>query len=114
MAFDEMFLNDSFKDFGCDGVVPGAVRINDGDRTLLANAETVGLRAKHAVVRPREAQFFETALEVVPGLDTDLLRSALRLGLIRAKKDVPSDVLDLELFDEFLEVSHDPIINDQA
>ena len=108
-----MLLNDSFKDFRRDGVIPGSVGINDGDRALLANAETVCFRAKHAIVRPCEAQFFKTALEVVPRFESGFLRCALGLGLIRAKKNVLPDVLDFELFDDFIEVRHDLIINDQ-
>ena len=114
MAFNEMLLNDSFKHFRCDGVIPGSVGINDGDGALLANAKTVRFCTKNAIVRPRESQLFKTPLEVVPRFESGFLRCAPGLRLIGAKKNVLPDFLDFEFFDDFIEVRHNLIINDQG
>src|SRR5207249_3088479 len=37
LSTDEVFLNDPFEHFRGDGVIPDSFRIDDGDRTLLAN-----------------------------------------------------------------------------
>src|ERR1051326_4125891 len=41
LAPNQMFLNDSLQDFGCAGVIPNAFGIDDGDRTMQANAQAV-------------------------------------------------------------------------
>lgn len=44
---DEMLLNDAFEDGRVALGVPDAFGVNDGDRTLLANSQTVGFTAKN-------------------------------------------------------------------
>ena len=83
-AFDQMLLNYSFQNFRRNGVIPDSFRIDDGDRTLLANAEAVGLRAEDAVFTFRDSEFFEAALEVVPGFNGYFSFRAFRFRLVGA------------------------------
>ncbi len=41
-AADEVLLDDALKVFGSAGVIPGGVRIDNGDGATGANAEAVG------------------------------------------------------------------------
>ena len=80
-ATDQVLLNDALEDFGRGGVVPDSIRVNDGDGSLFADTEAVGLGAEDAV---EDAEFGETALEIVPGLDSSFKRAALGFGLLGA------------------------------
>ena len=50
LSFDQVFLNDSFEDGRCHGVIPDPLGIHHGDWPLFANAKAVCFGAVDAVV----------------------------------------------------------------
>src|SRR5687767_2024123 len=86
-----MGLDDGFEHRRVALCVPGTLRIDDRNRTALADAQAVRLGAQDASLL-RESQFLQPALEKLPGRQPSLLLAALRRRLIAAEKDVaPGD-----------------------
>ena len=98
---DQMFLDDAFHDIRSDGVIPGSIRIHDSDRTLLADSQAVGLGPVHTVLTFVEIQFFDPALQVIPGFETDFPRRALRFCGIGTQKNVAADFSDSQFIRNF-------------
>ena len=69
--------------------VPCALRIDDGDRSALANPEAVGLRSKDPALLG-QAQLLQPPLEKIPRGQPALLIAAFRCRGVAAKKDMPS------------------------
>src|SRR5688572_2747961 len=95
-AFDEMLLNDPVQNFRRDGVIPGAFRVHDRNRAVLAHAQAVGLRPENARLAFGEAELFQAFLQVFPRFKPFVTRGALRFRRIRTKKNMPPDIGDLE------------------
>src|SRR5690606_15065149 len=84
-AADQVLLDDALEDLVGGGMVPGAFGVDDGDGTLLADAQAVRLRPVDARLALNEAQLGQALLQVVPGCDRFGLRGALGLGLVGAQ-----------------------------
>src|SRR5690606_22651791 len=82
------FLDDPLEHRWIALVVPRAFRIDDRDRSALADAEAVRLRAQHPAL-VRQAEFLQPLLQEVPRLDAARLVAALGIRLIAAQEDVP-------------------------
>ena len=87
-AADQVLLNDALKHLGRAGVIPDALGIDHGNRTLRADPETVGLGAENKRFRAAEIQLVQSSLQKIPGFQSRLVNAALRLGLVGAQKDV--------------------------
>ena len=61
-AMDEVFLDDHFEDVRGAAPVPGALGIDDGDGSLGADLEAIGLGACDERRGADEAELLETAL----------------------------------------------------
>ena len=87
-AADKVLLNDALKDFWFAGMVPHGFRINDGDWSMYADAQTVGFGAIDQRLRVNQIQLLEPALEILPRLEANFPGSAFRFRLVRAEKNV--------------------------
>ena len=67
--------------------VPRTFRIDNRDRTTLADAQAIGLGAQNAALFG-ELQFLQAALEELPGHKAALFVAALGRRLIAAQEDV--------------------------
>ena len=86
---NQMFLYDSLNHFRRAGMIPDAFGINHGDRPLRADAQAIRFGAINQRLRLGKIQFFEPPLQVIPRFKPLLFRRALRLSLVRTKKNVP-------------------------
>ena len=86
-AADQMFLDDPLEDRRIALAVPGAFRIDNGNRSAFANPQAVGLGAENAPLLGKP-QLFEARLQKLPCDQAAVQVAALRLGLIAAKQDV--------------------------
>ena len=73
---------------GSHCAVPGALGIDDGDRTAFADAKAVRLGAQDAALLG-QPELLEAPLQKVPRREAAILVAAFRLRLIAAEKDVP-------------------------
>src|SRR5215211_6674666 len=87
-AGHEVLLDNTFQHRRIALRVPGAVRVDDGDRPAFANAQAVRFGPQDAALL-RQAQFLETPFEECPRLEAAILVTAFRLVLVAAEKDVP-------------------------
>jgi hypothetical protein len=76
-------------------MVPGPLRIHDGDGTGAAHAQAVRLGAVDAALTI-QFQLFEPFLKVLPGFQSDFQLAAFGLGLVGTDKDVPLDGIDMQ------------------
>jgi len=109
---DQVFLDDPLDDFRGRGLVPDSIGVDDGDGTLFADAQAVGLGAVDASIAGKEAQFGQAALQIFPRFQARLFRCALGIGLIAAQENVAADVADFEPLrdlNEALEI-HDGVL----
>jgi hypothetical protein len=86
---DQVFLDDALEDRRIAPAVPRTFRIDDGDRSALANLETVRFRSQDAALLG-QPEVLQTFLQEVPGGNAARLVAALRRGLISAEKNVPA------------------------
>jgi hypothetical protein len=82
-----MFLYDPLQNRRVALAVPRTFGIDDRNRPPLADAETVGFRAKDAALFG-ELQLFEAPLQERPCDEATLLVAAFRFGLIAAEKNM--------------------------
>src|SRR5262245_31655318 len=82
-----MLLDDPLERGRITLAIPGAFRIDDGNRTAFADAQAVGLGAQDPAL-VGEPEFLQPPLEVIPRDGAALHVAALRLGLLGAEKDV--------------------------
>ncbi len=94
LSADQVFLNDALDHFRGDRMVPDAVGIDHRDRALFANLQAIGFRSIDAVVALVQPDLDQPLLQILPGRIGHLMWSALRFGLIRAKKDVALEMPD--------------------
>ena len=69
-------------------MIPRALRINDGDGALLADAQAADLAAQDEGRGSGEPEFLEAAFQKLPRFEAFRTAAAERLGGIRAEKDV--------------------------
>ncbi len=74
---------------GSHSPVPRALRVDDGNRTALADAKAVGLAAENAAL-VGEAKLVEPALQKVPRRHAAFHVAALGLRLLGAEEDMPA------------------------
>jgi hypothetical protein len=98
-----MFSNNTFEDFGRDGVIPGSLGIDDRDRTLVADPQTVRFRPVNGIIRPGKPQLFQSSFQVIPGCHSFFLWRTFGFRLVGAQEDMTSDFSDPELFDKSAE-----------
>ncbi len=91
---NQVLLNNSLQNLRGRRVVPHAIRVHHSDGSILADAQAVGLRAVDDLLARGEAEIDEPPLEILPGGNVDLMRSALWLRLLRAQKNVAPDAAD--------------------
>ena len=88
-----MLLNDPLKYRRITFSVPRPLRIDNGDRTALTNAQAVRLRPEDAPP-VGETEFLETLLEKIPRSKATCLVAALRFCLIAAQENVAQSVVN--------------------
>ena len=106
LALDQVLLNDALQDFRRGAAVPDTLRIDHCDRALLAYAQTVRLGAVDVI---QQAEFAETALEIIPRFETGFPGAALGLRLVGAKEDVALNIGDVQVrrdLEQAFEIGH--------
>ena len=98
-----MFLNNAFQHGRRAGVIPDAFRINHCDGAVRADAKAICLGAVNQRVWANKIQFLKAAFQIFPRLKTLFLRGAVRLGLVRAQKNVPPVLLQTQRFDNVVQ-----------
>src|SRR6187399_2748728 len=93
-----MLLDDSLQNRRIALAIPRAFRVDDGNRSGLADTEAVRLRAENAVVR--QPKLDQAPLQVIPRHDRSLAIAAFRLGLVAAEEDVAPRDPDAQLLDD--------------
>src|SRR5262245_49813328 len=88
-----MFLNDPLHVFRRDVAIPGAFRIDDRDRSAVADAQTVTLGAIKRSVRAGDVELFETILQIDPGFLAGIRGDAIGTD---ADEQVPRELADAE------------------
>jgi hypothetical protein len=106
LVADQMFLDDPLNNFWGRRFVPDPFGVDQHDRALLADAQTIGLGAEDATGtiggRFVEAQFLEAAFEVVPGDEAGRFVATDRVRLVGADQDMAIDRRQVELGDSGL------------
>src|SRR4249920_612169 len=103
-----MFVDDRFEIRRGTVAVPGAFRVDHGNRTADADAQAVCLRSEHTARHIDEPKFLEPSLEILPGF---LLAFVRRAFAADAEKDVPAALAKRELARSFeLKIGHCPCI----
>ena len=69
-------------------MVPDGIGVNDGDGTLNADAEAIGLAAVNEGLRAAKFQLFESVFEELPGLHAFARIAAFGFGRGGTEKDV--------------------------
>lgn len=94
---DQMLPDNALETVRCDAAIPDALRINDGDGSLLANAQAVRLRTEDTIAAAVGAKLRQPPFQIIPGFETRLARRALRLRLVCAQEDMAACRTKLEL-----------------
>ena len=87
LSANQMLLNDAFKHRRIAGSIPRAFRIDDRDRTALADPQAIGFRAQDSAVF-RQSQFLQPVFEISPCFEAARLVAALRRRLIGAQENM--------------------------
>lgn len=85
-----MVLDDSFQHLLVTGMVPDAIRPDDGDRPRFADSQAIGLAPGNTTVIG-EPELAQSLLEIFPSLAAIFARTAFPLARFGAKEDVPYD-----------------------
>ena len=91
---DQVLVDDAVEIGRRAVAIPGAVRVDDGDRARHADAQAVGLGAQHAAGRGLHGRVGESTLQVFPTGERVFARRALAAD---AKEHVPALAPDAEL-----------------
>jgi len=94
---DEMFLDDAFQDCGRTRVIPDAFGIDHGDGAADADPETISLGAEDQWRGADKVEFFQSALQELPGRQTFCLGTAFGLGWGGAQEDVALELFQAQL-----------------
>src|SRR5437016_3127645 len=89
-----MLLDDAFGVGGGYVLVPGSLRVDEGDGAGDADAEAVALGAVGGAVGTGEVELFHALLDVVPGLFADVGSAAVGAG---AEEEVAAEFSDAEI-----------------
>jgi hypothetical protein len=81
-----MFLDYTFEDRRCAGVVPHSFGVDDHNGAMTADAKAVDFGAANE--RPGHLEILQSLLEVVPRSGAIFSRAAFGLGRISADEDV--------------------------
>ena len=100
-AIDQVRLDDALQVFRRAIAVPGAFRVDDGDRATDTHSQAVRLGPQHAAVDVVQAQFLEAALQVIPAFLRPRDRCALATR--HAEEDVPALVTETEFGDRIVQ-----------
>jgi len=84
-------------------MVPDPVRVHDCDGTVLTNLQAIHLGAVDAVFSLREFQLRQPAFQILPRFDAGFFRRAFRLRLIRAQKNMASNISYSEVSGDLLQ-----------
>lgn len=103
---DQMFLNDALENFRRAGMVPHPFRVNQGNRSAHANAQTIRFRSINHRIRPRQTQLLQARFQKLPRPQTHLAVAAFRFRLVGAKKDMPAVFAKPERFPTFEQFIH--------
>lgn len=90
-----MLLNDSFENLRCAGSIPDSFRVNHRNRAIQAEPQAIGLGSGNAP-GAAEAQFIQSAFEVVPSGETLVFSATLGFGLVGTNEDMPLDLVDVK------------------
>jgi hypothetical protein len=92
-----MTLDDPFQVFRRAVVIPGALRVDNGDRPLFANLQAARFGAVDAGLGFGEAQVSEAAFEEIPAGHGVGRGGTLGFFLFGTEEDMTSNVADAEL-----------------
>ena len=95
LAPDQMLVDDAIQDRRIALAVPGAVRIDHGDRPSFADPQAIGFRAKDPALLG-QSQLLQAALQVIPRRQPAIFLAAFRVGLVAADEDVPPGHADAD------------------
>ena len=98
-SLDQMLLDDPFEDSRRAGMIPDCLRVYHCDRALNADPQAVRFGPINQRVGADELEFFQPFLQIFPRLQTFLFRSAIRLRLVGAQKNVTPIFLQSQRFD---------------
>lgn len=101
MSADQVLLNDALQNLGRAGMIPRTVRIDQGNRTALADAQTIGFGAINAAAAS-QIEFIEPLFQIVPRGQAGIAVTAFGLCLIAAQENVSAGVGDAQFFGDFL------------
>src|SRR5258708_1038383 len=88
-AAHEVLLDDSLEDRRIAAAIPCPFRVDDRDRSALANAQAVGFRSQDAAL-VGQPELPQPLLQKIPRRNTRRLVTALRRSLVGAQEDVTS------------------------
>src|SRR5678815_5562127 len=81
---DEMLLDDPLERGRITLAIPGAFRIDNGDRPAFTDAKAIGLAAQDAALLG-QAKLLQSAFQILPRGDPAFHVAALRLALLGAE-----------------------------
>ena len=88
-----MLLDNPFKHRRIALSIPGALGVDDRNRSTFANTQTVRLRSENTATSG-ETELLQPLLEVVPGAQASLFVTAFGIGLVAAEQNVTSGSVD--------------------
>jgi hypothetical protein len=96
LAVEQVILDDALQDLWGARAVPDSFGIDESDRAVEADPQTIGFGAIDQGHGAGEAQFFEPSFQVLPGFKAGGFRSAFRFGLVGAQEDMAAVFLQAE------------------
>lgn len=100
---EHMLLEDAFDHFWSCAVIPDAIRVDDQDRPLLADAQAIGFGAEDGTGAlfggAIKSQFLQPFLEIVPGNQAGLLVTTFWDSSIGADEEMALDAWNAQGFD---------------
>jgi len=88
-----VFLQDAFERVGRAVAIPGAVRVDDGDRSFATDAQAADLGPVDSARLALESEFAQASLEELPRLQGLLRRRAIAVD---TQEDVAGITTDVE------------------
>jgi len=107
---DQVLLDDPLQDLRTARMIPRSFGIHDCDGSLRADPQAVGFRSEHTAL-PAQAQFIQTALEILPGSKAIFARTAFGLRLIAAKEDMPLRLWNADRLHDFLKFRRHDVVS---
>jgi hypothetical protein len=97
-AANQMFLDNPLQRLRARRVIPDTLGIDQRDGPSIADAQAVGARSIDPV---EQAKLGQAPLQISPGLQAFLVRTALGFALVGAEKNVPLYACDIQLSGAF-------------